>query len=72
GTKLIRHEIPFVWEANQLHISDSQGGAFYLYDPSGRLILTGQPPQTVSLENLPPGLYLLQLGGQTYRLYRWP
>ncbi|MEN3039974.1 MAG: hypothetical protein ABDH66_00330, partial [Bacteroidia bacterium] len=46
GTKLIRHEIPFVWEANQLHISDSQGGAFYLYDPSGRLILTGQPPQT--------------------------
>ncbi|MCS6896127.1 MAG: hypothetical protein NZZ60_08305 [Bacteroidia bacterium] len=71
GTKLIPHDLPFIWKADQLYLTSRQGENFFLYDVSGRLLVAGVTPQVVSFTGLAPGMYMLQIGTQMHRLYYW-
>ncbi|MCX7763665.1 MAG: T9SS type A sorting domain-containing protein [Bacteroidia bacterium] len=70
-TKLIDHRLPFVLEGGRLFLTSSSGRHFTLYDAAGRAVLQGTTPQVLSLENLPSGLYLLQIEAETHRFYKW-
>lgn len=68
---------PFTSETRRLSIQVSEPTPYLLVDGMGRVIKSGlflpsERPQVYSLEDLPAGLYLFQLGEKSYRLFFGP